>query len=211
MLLTFSFRAAYSLLSERCRVWPENAQRDFASCAISSNSTKLDSGRRELYRDTSVVALAPQAFDLLDYLIRNRERVVSKDELITAIWKGRRVSDAALTTRLNAARSAIGDSGENQRLIKTLQRKGYRFIGTVQEARSAPTVAVPDSQGAAAKPDLPLPDKPSLAVLPELQSRAGVFRRRRGRGHRHRPFTLQIAVRHRATIHFYLQRQGYRH
>ncbi|WOH61180.1 transcriptional regulator [Bradyrhizobium sp. BWC-3-1] len=99
---------------------------------------ELDSGRRELSRDTNVVALAPQTFDLLDYLIRNRERVVGKDELITAIWKGRCVSDAALTTRLNAARSAIGDSGERQRLIKTLARKGYRFIGTVQEADRAP-------------------------------------------------------------------------
>ncbi|UWU89362.1 winged helix-turn-helix domain-containing tetratricopeptide repeat protein [Bradyrhizobium sp. CB1015] len=127
---------------------------------------ELDSSRRELYRDASVVDLAPQAFDLLDYLIRNRERVVGKDELITAIWKGRCVSDAALTTRLNAARSAIGDSGETQRLIKTLPRRGYRFVGTVQQAHRAPTVAVTDSQSAAAKPDLPLPDKPSLAVLP---------------------------------------------
>ncbi len=80
-----------------------------------------------------VVAVAPQVFDLLDYLIRNRERVVSKDELITAIWNGRSVSDAALTTRLNAARSAIGDTGEKQRLIKTLARKGFRFVGAVQE------------------------------------------------------------------------------
>ncbi|MGY4509070.1 winged helix-turn-helix domain-containing tetratricopeptide repeat protein [Bradyrhizobium sp. USDA 3650] len=127
---------------------------------------ELDSSRRELYRDASVVALTPQAFDLLDYLIRNRERVVGKDELITAIWKGRCVSDAALTTRLNAARSAIGDSGEGQRLIKTLPRKGYRFIGTVQETDRAPTVAVNAFQGEAAKPALTLPDKPSLAVLP---------------------------------------------
>lgn len=127
---------------------------------------QLDCGRRELSRDTSVVALAPQTFDLLDYLIRNRERVVGKDELITAIWNGRCVSDAALTTRLNAARSAIGDSGEEQRLIKTLPRKGYRFIGTVQEVRGAHTVAVADTQRETAKPDLLLPDKPSLAVLP---------------------------------------------
>ncbi|UGX90727.1 winged helix-turn-helix domain-containing protein [Bradyrhizobium barranii subsp. barranii] len=125
---------------------------------------ELDSGRRELYRDTNLVALAPQTFDFLDY--RNRERVVCKDELITAIWKGRCVSDAALTTRLNAARSAIGDSGEKQRLIKTLPRKGYRFIGMVQEADGAPTVAVTEIQRETAKPALPLPDKPSLAVLP---------------------------------------------
>ncbi|TQF42469.1 adenylate cyclase 3 [Bradyrhizobium sp. UNPF46] len=127
---------------------------------------ELDASRRELYRDASVVALTPQAFDLLNYLIRNRERVVGKDELITAIWKGRSVSDVALTTRLNAARSAIGDSGEKQRFIKTLPRKGYRFIGMVQEAHSAPTAAVIEIQKEAAKPALALPDKPSLAVLP---------------------------------------------
>jgi DNA-binding winged helix-turn-helix (wHTH) protein len=79
----------------------------------------LNTDRRELYRGADVVSVAPQAFDLLEYLIRNRERVVSKDDLIIAVWKGRSVSDAALTTRLNAARCAIGDSGEEQRLIKT--------------------------------------------------------------------------------------------
>jgi DNA-binding winged helix-turn-helix (wHTH) protein len=95
----------------------------------------LDTDRRELHRGTDVVSVAPQAFDLLDYLIRNRERVVSKDDLINAIWNGRIVSDAALTTRLNVARSAIGDSGEEQRLIKTLPRKGFRFVGQVREAQ----------------------------------------------------------------------------
>ena len=84
----------------------------------------FDSERRELHRGSDVVSVAPQVFDLLHYLIRNRERVVSKDDLINAIWNGRTVSDAALTTRLNAARSAIGDTGEEQRLIKTLPRKG---------------------------------------------------------------------------------------
>src|SRR3954453_3457057 len=93
----------------------------------------FDTDRRELHRGADVVSVAPQVFDLLDYLIRNRERVVSKDDLINAIWNGRIVSDAALTTRLNAARSALGDSGEEQRLIKTLPRKGFRFVGRVQE------------------------------------------------------------------------------
>ena len=74
----------------------------------------IDTDRRELHRGADVVSVAPQVFDLLDYLIRNRERVVSKDDLINAIWNGRIVSDAALTTRLNAARSALGDSGEEQ-------------------------------------------------------------------------------------------------
>jgi DNA-binding winged helix-turn-helix (wHTH) protein len=82
----------------------------------------LDTDLRELQRGAAVVSVTPQVFDLLDYLIRNRGRVVSKDDLINAIWNGRSVSDAALTTRLNAARSAIGDSGLEQRLVKTLPR-----------------------------------------------------------------------------------------
>ena len=84
----------------------------FENCA-------LDTDRRELHRGADLVAIPPQVFDLLDYLIRNREHVVSKDDLIDAIWKGRIVSETALTTRLNSARSAIGDTGEEQRLIKT--------------------------------------------------------------------------------------------
>jgi DNA-binding winged helix-turn-helix (wHTH) protein len=68
----------------------------------------LDTDRRELRRGAGVVPIAPQAFDLLEHLIRNRERVVTKDDLVTAIWHGRIVSDAALTTRVNVARSAIG-------------------------------------------------------------------------------------------------------
>jgi TolB-like protein/Tfp pilus assembly protein PilF len=99
----------------------------------------FDTDRRELHRGTEMVSIAPQVFDLLDYLIRNRERVASKDDLISAVWNGRVVSDAALTTRLNAARSAIGDTGEKQRLIKTLPRKGFRFVAAVQEVQR-PTV-----------------------------------------------------------------------
>ena len=93
----------------------------------------FDTERRELHRGADAVSITPQVFDLLEYLIRNRERVVSKDDLINAVWNGRIVSDAALTTRLNAARSAIGDTGEKQHLIKTLPRKGFRFVGAVQE------------------------------------------------------------------------------
>jgi TolB-like protein/Flp pilus assembly protein TadD len=111
----------------------------------------FDIDRRELHRGAEVVSITPQVFDLLEYLIRNRERVVSKDELINAVWNGRIVSDAALTTRLNAVRAAIGDTGEEQRLIKTLPRKGFRFVGQVRET--------PESA-------LALPDKPSIAVLP---------------------------------------------
>ena len=103
---------------------------------------------------------------MLDYLIRNRERVISKDDLIEAIWNGRIVSETALTTRLNAARNAIGDTGEEQRLIKTLPRKGFRFVGTVREVQGAAGAAVTDNAVEPSKPALTLPDKPSIAVLP---------------------------------------------
>lgn len=123
----------------------------------------LDTEKRELHRGTNAVSVTPQAFDVLLYLIRNRERVVSKDDLISAIWNGRVVSDAALATRLNAARAAIGDAGEEQRLIKTLQRKGFRFVGQVVEidwqALANSTVQPPE---VAVAPS----DKPSIAVLP---------------------------------------------
>jgi adenylate cyclase len=122
----------------------------------------FDTARRELCRGPDVIAITPQVFDLLAYLIRHRERVVTKDDLIDAIWNGRIVSDAALTTRLNAARCAIGDSGEEQRLIKTLPRKGFRFVGQVREARE---VAGPNP-GDAPESAPAVPDKPSIAVLP---------------------------------------------
>ncbi|MCG2625276.1 winged helix-turn-helix domain-containing tetratricopeptide repeat protein [Bradyrhizobium sp. WYCCWR 13023] len=126
----------------------------------------FDTDRRELHRGADVVSVAPQVFDLIDYLIRNRERVVSKDDLIKTIWNGRSVSDAALTTRLNAARVAIGDSGDEQRFIKTLQRKGFRFVGAVREAKEPAEAIVADDQVEVQKVDLALPDRPSIAVLP---------------------------------------------
>jgi TolB-like protein/Tfp pilus assembly protein PilF len=126
----------------------------------------FDTDRRELHRGADVVSIAPQVFDLLDYLIRNRERVASKDDLIKAIWNGRIVSDAALTTRLNVARNAIGDSGEKQHLIKTLPRKGFRFVGTVREVQRLAGAVATDKPMESSKPALTLPDKPSIAVLP---------------------------------------------
>lgn len=102
----------------------------------------LDTDRRELTRGPDIVPTTPQVIDLLEYLIRSRDRVVSKDDLVNAIWNGRIVSDAALTTRLNAVRRAIGDSGEQQRLIKTFPRKGFRFVGAVREEDRRPEAVV---------------------------------------------------------------------
>src|SRR5262249_39913146 len=100
--------------------------------------------------------------DLLEYLIRNRERVLSKDDLIASIWDGRIVSESALSTCINAARSAINDTGEMQRLIRTIPRKGMRFVGGVREEHKAEALAGTGMD----QPTLPLPDKPSIAVLP---------------------------------------------
>jgi len=106
----------------------------------------LDTDRRELRRGPDVLPTTPQVLDLLEYLIRSRDRVVSKDDLVNAIWNGRIVSDAALTTRLNAVRRAIGDSGEQQRLIKTFPRRGFRFVGAVHdEDRSSGTAVASDA------------------------------------------------------------------
>ena len=93
----------------------------------------LDTGRRELRRGESVLSVQPQVFDLLEHLIRNRGRVVSKDDMLNAVWGGRIVSESTLATRINAARGAIGDDGESQHLIRTLSRKGIRFVGEVRE------------------------------------------------------------------------------
>src|SRR5262249_14656691 len=94
----------------------------------------LDSERRELWQGSELVSLEPQVFDLLLYLIQNRDRVVSKDDLIASVWGGRIVSDSTLDSRINATRKAVGDSGDEQRLIRTIARKGVRFVCAVDEA-----------------------------------------------------------------------------
>jgi TolB-like protein len=120
---------------------------------------ELDTDRRELHCNGDLVSLEPQVFDLLKFLIQNRDRVVSRDDLIAAIWGGRIVSESALTSRINAVRSAVGDSGNDQRRIRTLPRKGIRFIAAVQEEPAKLGAAV------AAEP-ISLPEMPSIAVLP---------------------------------------------
>src|SRR5215467_9997944 len=98
---------------------------------FSFNGYLLDTDRRELRRGSKPIAVEPQVFDLLTYLVRNRDRVVTKDDLLGAVWGGRIVSDSTLTSRINAARKAVGDSGAEQKLIRTLTRKGFRFVGDV--------------------------------------------------------------------------------
>jgi DNA-binding winged helix-turn-helix (wHTH) protein/tetratricopeptide (TPR) repeat protein len=93
----------------------------------------LDPARRELRRGNELIAAQPQVFDLLVYLVTNRDRVVNKDDILHAVWGGRTVSESALTTRINATRTAISDDGDQQRLIRTIPRKGLRFVGVVQE------------------------------------------------------------------------------
>jgi DNA-binding winged helix-turn-helix (wHTH) protein len=91
----------------------------------------LDPDRRELRRASEPIAVEPQVLDLLIRLIRNRDRVVSKDDLIASVWDGRIVSESTLTSRINATRKAIGDSGEEEELIRTIARRGFRFVGEV--------------------------------------------------------------------------------
>ncbi len=126
----------------------------------------LDVDRRELCRARQPVALEPQVFDLLVYLIRNRKRVVSKDDLIESIWGGRIVSESAVTSRLNAARKAIGDSGAEQRLIRTFPRKGVRFVGVVLEAEGRGEDAgatAPVGESRPMEPPVPVPDRTPTA------------------------------------------------
>jgi DNA-binding winged helix-turn-helix (wHTH) protein len=93
----------------------------------------LDTNRRKLRRAEDHIPVGPQIFDLLECLIGVRDRVVSHDELLDPIWCGRTVSDATRFSRVNAAQTAVGDNGEPQRLIRTLPRKGIRFVGEVRQ------------------------------------------------------------------------------
>ena len=128
---------------------------------------RLDIDRRELRRGSDPIAVEPQVFDLLVHLIENRDRVVSKDDLIAGVWGGRIVSDSTLTSRINAVRRALGDSGEEQKLIRTIARKGFRFVGEVCVAgMEVPPASAPGQGPEPNRPALPLPDRPAIAVLP---------------------------------------------
>jgi TolB-like protein len=132
---------------------------------------EIDVEQRELRHAQLPIHVEPQVFDLLVYVVQNRDRVVSKDDLIASVWGGRIVSDSTLTSRINAARTAIGDSGDTQKLIRTIPRKGLRFIGAVrtkpsalEQAHESGALAAPLDEQARAAPSLP--DRPAIAVLP---------------------------------------------
>src|SRR5262245_29436142 len=113
----------------------------FGECAI-------DAERRELQRSGKNVAVEPQVFDLLIYLIENRDRVVSRDDILAAVWHGRIVSESTVGSRINAARQAIGDDGKQQQFIRTVVRRGFRFVGDVKESPA------PDNSAAASAPQV---------------------------------------------------------
>lgn len=134
----------------------------------------LDADRFELRRNDTVVHVEPKVFDVLEYLIRHRHRVVSKHELLDAIWGGRFVNESALTTRLKAARRALGDDGSTQRTIRTVHGRGYQFVGHVDEAATppgatdvpAPNTSQPTGRAAA---DTPVMSETDSAIRQQIR------------------------------------------
>jgi TolB-like protein len=128
---------------------------------------ELDVPRRELRQAGRCIAIEPQVFDLLEFLIRNRDRVVTKDDMIAVIWGGRIVSESTLTSRINSARSALGDNGKDQRLIKTMRHRGLRFVGAVSELPDGGASAHGTTAAARKQPpNSRAADTPSIVVLP---------------------------------------------
>ena len=125
----------------------------------------LDPERRELVRGSHPIETGPQVFDVLLHLVKRCDRVVTKDDLIDSVWGGRIISESTLTSHINAVRKALGDTGEEQRLIRTVPRKGYRFVSLVQEVNGseANAWATPVKSNGVS---LVAPDRPSIAVLP---------------------------------------------
>jgi adenylate cyclase len=118
----------------------------------------LDSARRELRVGSTIIPVEPQVFDVLVYLIENRDRVISKDDLIASVWGGRIVSESTLASRINAVRRAVGDSGDKQEFVRTFARKGVRWIAPVKSQK-------PETKAEGNNP-LATPQKLSIVVLP---------------------------------------------
>jgi TolB-like protein len=160
----------------------DEAASQASSAAFRFANFEIDVARHELRCGSKIIPIEPQVFDLLVHLIRNRNRIVSREELIDAVWKGRVISEATLSSRVSAVRRAIGDNGDDQLFVRTHHKRGFRFVGQVEDA--APFEMAADRRPAATKfpegwahsnaamPALALPDKPSIAVLP-FQNRSG--------------------------------------
>jgi TolB-like protein len=128
---------------------------------------ELDMATVELRNGAKACCLEPQVFALLALLVENRERLVSKEEIIDKVWDGRVVSDAAVASRVKSARQALGDSGKSQRFIRTIHGRGYRFVADARALRGtteASTNLIEGSGAENAQPDKAA--RPSLAVLP---------------------------------------------
>ena len=123
---------------------------------------ELDGGKRELRAGGALLPIEPQVFDVLWFLIENRDRAVPKQDLVDAVWDGRAISDSALTSRIKSARKALGDDGSAQTYIRTLHGIGFRFVGNVRAPASRAQVIE------AAKPETPpvQTTRPSIAVFP---------------------------------------------
>ena len=105
---------------------------------------ELDLAQYELRRGGAVVHVEPQVLDVLAHLVANHGRLVPKTELLDGVWSDRFVSESALTSRLKQARRAVGDDGQNQRVIATVHGRGYRFVAPVVEVGDAePSNALP--------------------------------------------------------------------
>jgi TolB-like protein len=131
----------------------------------------LDGGKRELKLGSEQVALEPQVFDVLLYLVQNRDRVVTKDDLISAVWDGRIISESTLTSRITAARKAVGDSGDQQAMIKTYARKGFRFVVDVRVSHDGDGSGGPPEQ-AEITSAASLPEADADSVADEARRRA---------------------------------------
>ena len=132
---------------------------------------ELDLAAVELRSRGNAVSIEPQVFALLALLVENRERLVSKDEIVEKVWDGRVVSDAAVASRVKSARQALGDDGKSQQLIKTIHGQGYRFIAQAKISRGAAAAAERrDDEAQHGLADmvarLDRISRPSLAVLP---------------------------------------------
>lgn len=133
------------------------------------NNFELDTAKAELTANGAAIAVEPQVFALLSFLLENHDRLVTKDEIVSRVWGGRFVSDSAIASRIKSARHALGDDGQAQRLIRTIHGVGFRFVGEVATSASAASPVIRVDPGDA--PDAPLSpptaaSRPSIAVLP---------------------------------------------